>query len=123
MRTATRWRRSAAGRRAALRRSIRKIGHRPRYGGEVLRRAAARGKAGSPGGRGKAAARRGGRFDARRGPARAVVGHHLLGVATLGIDAETWESLIEKADSALYEAKRLGRDRVAMAVPLQRASA
>jgi diguanylate cyclase (GGDEF)-like protein len=46
-----------------------------------------------------------------------------LGVATLGIDAEDVGSLIEKADAALYEAKRLGRDRVAMAVPLQRASA
>jgi diguanylate cyclase (GGDEF)-like protein len=46
-----------------------------------------------------------------------------LGVATLGIDAEDVGSLIEKADGALYEAKRLGRDRVAMAIPLQRASA
>jgi PleD family two-component response regulator len=46
-----------------------------------------------------------------------------VGVATLGIDAEDVAGLVEKADGALYEAKRLGRDRVAMAVPLQRASA
>ena len=46
-----------------------------------------------------------------------------LGVATLGVDAEDIAGLIEKADGALYEAKRLGRDRVATAVPLQRASA
>jgi PleD family two-component response regulator len=44
-------------------------------------------------------------------------------VATLGVDAHDIAGLIEKADSALYEAKRLGRDRVAMAAPLQRASA
>ncbi len=46
-----------------------------------------------------------------------------IGVATIGVDAHDIAGLIEKADAALYEAKRLGRDRVAMAVPLQRASA
>jgi len=46
-----------------------------------------------------------------------------VGVATLGVDAEDVPGLIEKADAALYEAKRLGRDRVAMALPVQRASA
>jgi diguanylate cyclase (GGDEF)-like protein len=46
-----------------------------------------------------------------------------VGVATLGEDAQDIAGLIEKADSALYEAKRLGRDRVAVAAPLQRASA
>jgi len=46
-----------------------------------------------------------------------------VGVATLGTDAQDIAGLIEKADSALYEAKRLGRDRVALAAPLQRASA
>lgn len=46
-----------------------------------------------------------------------------VGVATLGVDAQDIAGLIEKADSALYEAKRLGRDRVAVAAPLQRASA
>jgi len=45
------------------------------------------------------------------------------GVATLGVDAQDAAGLIEKADAALYEAKRLGRDRVAMAVPSHRASA
>jgi diguanylate cyclase (GGDEF)-like protein len=46
-----------------------------------------------------------------------------LGVSTLGIDAEDVAGLIEKADTALYEAKRQGRDRVAMAQPAQRATA
>jgi diguanylate cyclase (GGDEF)-like protein len=36
-----------------------------------------------------------------------------LGVATFGHDATDAESLIAKADGALYEAKRAGRDRVA----------
>jgi diguanylate cyclase (GGDEF)-like protein len=36
-----------------------------------------------------------------------------VGVATLGVDAFDGEGLVEKADAALYEAKRLGRDRVA----------
>ena len=46
-----------------------------------------------------------------------------VGVATLGIDADDVPGLVDKADAALYEAKRQGRDRVAMAVPAQRASA
>jgi diguanylate cyclase (GGDEF)-like protein len=56
-------------------------------------------------------------------------GHPLLsvtisvGVATLGTDAQDVAGLIDKADGALYEAKRLGRDRVSMATPLHRASA
>ena len=45
------------------------------------------------------------------------------GVASLGIDADDVSGLVEKADTALYEAKRLGRDRVAVAIPAQRASA
>jgi diguanylate cyclase (GGDEF)-like protein len=35
-----------------------------------------------------------------------------VGVASLGTDADEVQSLVEKADAALYEAKRLGRDRV-----------
>jgi diguanylate cyclase (GGDEF)-like protein len=46
-----------------------------------------------------------------------------IGVATLAIDADDVPGLVEKADSALYEAKRLGRDRVAMAIPATRAIA
>ena len=54
------------------------------------------------------------------GPLRVTIS---VGVATLGIDADDVAALVEKADAALYEAKRLGRDRVAMAIPAQRASA
>jgi diguanylate cyclase (GGDEF)-like protein len=54
------------------------------------------------------------------GPLRVTIS---VGVATLGIDADDVAGLIEKADAALYEAKRQGRDRVAMAVPNHRASA
>jgi two-component system cell cycle response regulator len=46
-----------------------------------------------------------------------------VGVATLGTDADEIPGLIEKADAALYEAKRLGRDRVATGAPVTRASA
>jgi diguanylate cyclase (GGDEF)-like protein len=46
-----------------------------------------------------------------------------VGVATLGTDADEIPGLIEKADAALYEAKRLGRDRVATGAPATRASA
>src|SRR5262249_25581692 len=45
------------------------------------------------------------------------------GVAALGVDADDVTTLVEKADAALYEAKRLGRDRVAQATPLQKAVA
>ena len=54
------------------------------------------------------------------GPLRVTIS---VGVATLGIDADDVAGLIEKADTALYEAKAQGRDRVAMAIPNHRASA
>jgi diguanylate cyclase (GGDEF)-like protein len=106
----------------ALRRNVRKIDIVARYGGEEfcvvlprvgkpealevaekLRRAVAAAKL--------------------PGPEGALTVTISIGVATLGIDADDVAGLIEKADAALYEAKRLGRDRVAMAVPAQRASA
>jgi diguanylate cyclase (GGDEF)-like protein len=108
----------------ALRRNVRKIDVVARYGGEEfcivlprvgkpealevaekLRRAVS--AAALPGPEGK-------------GPLRVTIS---IGVATLGIDADDVGSLVEKADVALYEAKRLGRDQVSMAVPNQRASA
>src|SRR5258708_7334098 len=108
----------------ALRSNVRKIDVVARYGGEEfcivqprvgkpealevaekLRRAVS--AAALPGPEGK-------------GPLRVTIS---IGVATLGIDADDVGSLVEKADVALYEAKRLGRDQVSMAVPNQRASA
>ena len=46
-----------------------------------------------------------------------------VGVSSLGADADDVNGLVEKADAALYEAKRLGRDQVAAAVPQQKAVA
>jgi diguanylate cyclase (GGDEF)-like protein len=46
-----------------------------------------------------------------------------IGVASLGTDAADSAGLVEKADAALYEAKRLGRDRVAAGVMPARATA
>ena len=108
----------------ALRRNVRKIDILARYGGEEfcvvlprigkpeaievaekLRRAVAASALPGPDG---------------GGPLRVTIS---VGVATLGIDADDIAALVEKADAALYEAKRLGRDRVATAVPAQRAIA
>ena len=107
-----------------LRRNVRKVDLVARYGGEEfcvvlprigkpealevaekLRRAIA--AAPLPGPQGE-------------GPLRVTIS---VGVASLGIDADDIGGLVEKADAALYEAKRLGRDRVAMAIPAGRASA
>ncbi len=45
-----------------------------------------------------------------------------IGIATYGTDATDLGGLIEKADAALYEAKKAGRDRVMLATPLTRAA-
>ncbi|HEY6911224.1 MAG TPA: diguanylate cyclase [Myxococcales bacterium] len=45
------------------------------------------------------------------------------GVATLRVDADDAPGLMDRADAALFEAKRLGRDRVVQAEPARRASA
>jgi diguanylate cyclase (GGDEF)-like protein len=108
----------------ALRRNLRKIDLAARYGGEEfcvvlprvgkpealevadkLRRAVA--AASLPGPEGL-------------GPLSVTIS---VGVSSLGIDADDVAGLIEKADAALYEAKRQGRNRVAMASPSHRASA
>lgn len=47
-----------------------------------------------------------------KGPLHSTVS---VGVATLGVDANDVTSLLAKSDSALTEAKQLGRDRVALA--------
>lgn len=48
-------------------------------------------------------------FDAPAGPLRISIS---IGVATLGPDAPTLQAMLERADKALYKAKRHGRNRV-----------
>jgi diguanylate cyclase (GGDEF)-like protein len=106
----------------ALRRNVRKIDIVARYGGEefcvVLPRV------GKPEGLEVAEKLRRAVAAAKLpGPEGSLTVTISIGVATLGIDADDVAGLIEKADAALYEAKREGRDRVAMAIPVARASA
>ena len=106
----------------ALRRNVRKIDIVARYGGEefcvVLPRV------GKPEALEVAEKLRhavgAARLPGPEGPLTVTIS---IGVSTLGIDSDDIAGLIEKADNALYEAKRAGRDRVALAVPVQRASA
>ncbi|MGE5049420.1 MAG: GGDEF domain-containing protein, partial [Deltaproteobacteria bacterium] len=46
-----------------------------------------------------------------------------FGAATLRVDADDAAGLMDRADAALFEAKRLGRDRVVQAGAARRASA
>ena len=47
-----------------------------------------------------------------KGPLHSTIS---VGVATLGVDADEVTAPLEKSDSAVTEAKQLGRDRVALA--------